>query len=65
MLGCSSSGSTGTTGGDADFVNVKLGSKVGERLPDMSWGLIDGTTVESSELIAQGQPTFLFFFATW
>jgi hypothetical protein len=59
VIGCSSTESTGTTG------TVKLGSKVGQRIPDIAINLIDGSIVESSDLIASGQPTFLFFFATW
>jgi hypothetical protein len=50
---------------DSDGNSVKIGSKVGERIPDISITLIDGSTVKSSELIASGKPTFLFFFATW
>ena len=48
-----------------EAADVKIGSSVGSKVPDISMGLIDGSTVKSSELIASGQPTFLFFFATW
>lgn len=50
---------------EAKLVSAKIGGKVGERIPDISIKLIDGSTIKSSELIASGQPTFLFFFATW
>jgi hypothetical protein len=41
------------------------GARVGERVPDFAVNLADGSTVTSVELLAQGRPTFLYFFATW
>ncbi|MDA0734596.1 MAG: hypothetical protein O2909_09245 [Chloroflexi bacterium] len=46
-------------------VSYTIGNKVGERIPDFAITLLDGSTVTSAELLAQSQPTFLFFFATW
>ena len=42
-----------------------VGNDVGERIPDFAITLVDGSTVTSGELLAQEQPTFLFFFETW
>jgi hypothetical protein len=41
-----------------------VGNKVGNRIPDVSLELFDGTTVSTASLAEQGKPTFLFFFAT-
>ena len=40
------------------------GNKVGFRIPDFTLELVDGETVSSETLLAEGKPTFLFFFAT-
>ena len=42
-----------------------VGAGVGDRVPAFAIQLADGSTVSSEELLAQSQPTFLFFFATW
>ena len=42
----------------------EVGSKVGNRIPDVTLELFDGTTVSTAGLVAEGKPTFLFFFAT-
>ena len=44
---------------------VDAGHKVGQQIADFNITLIDGTRVTSVELLAQRQPTFLFFFETW
>lgn len=46
-------------------VSYTIGNKVGERIPDFAITLVDGSTVTSAALLAEGQPTFLFFFETW
>ncbi|MCH8746023.1 MAG: hypothetical protein IIB31_10325 [Chloroflexi bacterium] len=46
-------------------VAVEVGNKVGQQIVDFNITLIDGTRVTSVELLAQRQPTFLFFFETW
>ena len=46
-------------------VIVKVGSKVGQRVPDFSMQLGDRSTVTSEELVSTGKPVFLYFFATW
>ena len=40
------------------------GNKVGSRIPDFTLELVDGERVSSESLLAEGKPTFLFFFAT-
>jgi hypothetical protein len=50
---------------ESDPVALAIGSNVGERIPDFAITLVDGSTVTSAELLAQRQPTFLFFFETW
>ena len=43
---------------------LNVGYEVGDRVPDFEI-ILDGTTVNSETLLEAGQPTFLFFFATW
>ena len=40
------------------------GFEVGSRIPDFTLELVDGERVSSESLLAEGKPTFLFFFAT-
>ena len=42
-----------------------IGTRVGNKIPDVSMRLNNGNTVSTNSLIAEGKPTFLFFFATW
>ena len=44
---------------------VKIGSAVGERVPNFEVTFLDGTSVSSAQLAAEGRPAFLFFMATW
>ena len=53
------------SGQPAAPVVVKVGSKVGQRVPEFSMQLGDGSTVTSQELVSTGRPVFLYFFATW
>jgi hypothetical protein len=46
-------------------VSVPIGTSEGERVPDFALDLADGSTVTSAQLLEAGQPTFLFFLATW
>ena len=43
---------------------TEVGSEVGDRIPPFTLGLVDGVTVSSEQLMDDGRPTFLFFFAT-
>ncbi len=45
--------------------NVKIGSAVGERVPDFEFSLLDGSSVSRVALAADERPVFLFFMATW
>ena len=46
-------------------VPVKVGGSVGEHIPDFEMRLSGGSGLSSAALLADRQPTFLFFFATW
>ncbi|MCH8185129.1 MAG: hypothetical protein IH862_03375 [Chloroflexi bacterium] len=46
-------------------VPVKVGGSVGEHIPDFELRLSGGAGVSSAALLADRQPAFLFFFATW
>ena len=50
---------------DIASTSAKIGTKVGNRMPDVSMRLNNGNTVTTGGLIGEGKPTFLFFFATW
>jgi hypothetical protein len=54
-----------TVGAKSIPVSTTIGNNVGERIPDFAITLIDGSTVTSADLLAERQPTFLFFFETW
>ena len=45
--------------------DIKVGSLVGERVPDFEMYLVDRSTVTSASLLSQDKPVFLYFFATW
>ena len=50
----------------ADFPEPsQTGNQVGFRVPDFTLTLDDGTTMTSASLVEAGQPTFLFFWATY
>lgn len=42
---------------------VRVGSSVGERVPEFTLSLADGSTVSATSLIQSERPTFLFFFS--
>lgn len=44
---------------------VAVGSSVGERVPEFTLSLADGSTVSATSLIQAERPTFLFFFASF
>lgn len=52
------------TGADFPAAVAELGAEVGYRIPDFTLELADGSRVTAAELVARGQPTFLFFWAT-
>ena len=50
----------------ADFPEPsQTGNQEGYRVPDFTLTLEDGSTITSTNLIEAGQPTFLFFWATY
>ena len=44
---------------------LEIGNKVGNHLPEFDLRLVDGSTVNSAELVSTDKPVFYFFFATW
>ena len=52
-------------GAESIPVSTIIGHNIGERIPDFAITLIDDSTVTSADLLAERQPTFLFFFETW
>ncbi len=44
---------------------IKIGSAVGERVPDFEVTFLDGSSVSREGLAADDRPAFLFFMATW
>jgi len=53
------------TSSDLSSTSATIGTTVGNRIPDISMRLNNGSTVSTGSLIGEGKPTFLFFFATW
>ncbi len=43
----------------------EAGTSVGKTIPHFEFTLADGTKQSTAQLSSQGQPVFLFFFATW
>ena len=43
----------------------EVGTDVGDILPHFEFTLVDGTRKSTAQLASEGQPVFLFFFATW
>ena len=52
------------TGADFPAADAAPGHQVGYRIPDFTLELADGRLVAAADLVARGQPTFLFFWAT-
>ena len=44
---------------------LDVGSDVGDQVPEFDLRLVDGSTVNSAELVSAEKPVFYFFFATW
>ena len=42
----------------------EVGHQVGNLVPDFTLALADGSTVTATQLVEEGRPAFLFFFAT-
>ena len=39
--------------------------EVGDRVPGFDMRLVNGSTINSTELVSAEKPAFYFFFATW
>lgn len=52
------------TGADFPAADAEPGHQIGYRVPDFALELADGGAVTAADLVAQGKPTFLFFWAT-
>ena len=52
------------TASDFPAAGPEPGHQVGYRIPDFALELADGRAVTAADLVARGQPTFLFFWAT-
>ena len=44
---------------------ASVGTSVGDRVPDFTMRLVDGSTITTDDLAHQDRATFLFFVATW
>ena len=44
---------------------AKVGTDVGNRIPDFDFTLTDGSTVTTTDLLATGRPVFIFFYAEY
>lgn len=56
---------TSTPAPRSPSTDVEVGNKVGNRVPEFSIRLADGSTVGSASLVSTKKPVFLYFFATW
>ena len=49
----------------ADFPEpLPTGNQEGNQVPEFTLELADGSSITSSDLVSQGKPTYLFFWAT-
>ena len=44
---------------------LEVGNNAGDYVPEFDLRLVDGSTVNSAELVSTDKPAFYFFFATW
>ena len=56
---------TSGSASESQSLDVKIGTNVGERVPEFSMRLSDRGTLTSEDLVTAGKPVFLYFFATW
>lgn len=64
VSGTAAGGGVQLTNSDFPAAMAEPGAEVGDRIPDFTLELADGSRVTAAELMARGQPTFLFFWAT-
>ena len=58
-------GSQNSSGQASSSSVLEVGSNVGNQVPEFDLRLVDGTTVNSANLVSTKKPAFYFFFATW
>ena len=49
----------------SSYAGPDVGSDVGDQVPGFDLRLVNGSTINSAELVSTGKPAFYFFFATW
>ena len=49
---------------DFPTADADIGNQIGDQISEFSLELADGSTVTSAGLVAEGRPTYLFFWAT-
>lgn len=49
----------------ASIAGLDVGGDVGDQVPGFDMRLVNGSTINSTELVSAEKPAFYFFFATW
>ncbi len=49
----------------ASIAGLDVGGDVGDQVPGFNMRLVNGSTINSTELVSAEKPVFYFFFATW
>ena len=49
----------------ASIAGIDVGGDVGDQVPGFDMRLVNGSTINSTELVSAEKPAFYFFFATW
>ncbi len=49
----------------ASIAGLDVGGDVGDQVPGFDMRLVNGSTINSTELVSAEKPVFYFFFATW
>ena len=49
----------------SSIAGVDVGRDVGDQVPSFDMRLVNGITINSTELVSAEKPAFYFFFATW
>ena len=49
----------------ASIASLDVGGDVGDQVPGFDLRLVNGTTINATELVSAEKPAFYFFFATW
>lgn len=65
ILETETASSTSILASDSQSLNLNIGTKVGERLPEFSMRLKDTSIITLGDFVAKDKPVLLYFFATW